>query len=304
MDIKEFFSLKNACLISVLVAIYSAAMNLAAFFYYNEYIYVALGIATCVLTWKYVSDIVVKWALFAVSSFAVVKGLPYIFHLHYFEDIVGKLLFIVICVLGIRKTNRWAGKIDIIIFLAIAFVPWILNCVQRHAIDFSHATATVIYDSVLLVPFVTYMLLFAISLKSTSDERLRKSTALSFLGTIGLLALFSVAIIIGLEYDDTADMWAYLFDGYDWLDNGATIIASFFAGCMMSAYFIQMFVKSRYTMRMICIPAIIGMISVGVLAAFTVGNAHTPYSITLGLERMSLGYAISSLGIYKLYKKL
>lgn len=304
MDLKEFLSLKNVCLVSVLMAIYAAARLCQTFFYYDEYIYVAFGIAACILAWRYISDIVVKWAFYAVSLYAVVNGLPYIFHFHYFENVLGILLFVVICVLGIRKSNSSVGKVDIIVFLAITLVPWIMNCVLRYVVDFSHATATVIYDSVLLVPFVAYILFFSISFKSTSDERLKKCITSSLLGAIGMLVLFSVAIVIGLEYDYTADMWMYHFDGYDWLDNEVTIIASFLAGCMMSAYFIFLFVKSRYTMRIICIPAIIGMIVVGILAAFTVGNAYFPESITRGLEYMSLGYAISSFGIYKLYKKL
>lgn len=305
LRINGFLSLKNACLLSVLVAIYAAARFFNAYSY-NEYIDIVIGVVAFVSARKYVSNIAVKWTLYAVSLCAIINDIFQIAHLYYHDPrgYVCFLFFAIICVLGIRKTNVGVEKADILIFMLITLLPWILNCVLRPLMDFSPTISTSIYSSVLLFPFVIYTLLFVISLRNTSDEGLKKSIVLSSLGCIGLLILFLTAIIIGLGYNDEADIWIYHFEGYDWLDTGVTIIATFFAGCMMSAYFIHLLIKSKYTMKAICIPAIIGMICVGILAAFTVGNTYRPESIMYGLERMLIGFIIASFGTYKLYKKL
>lgn len=304
----KFFSLKNVCLICVLVAVYAASGLINAFFNNlgYEYIHIAVGVVVCALAWKCVSNIAVKWTLYAVSLYAVINNLLQIFNLYCFDphSFVGILFFAVIFILGIRKTPNVCEKIDVAIIMAIVLVLWILNCLLRPILGPSPTASTTIYNFVMLLPFVAYLLLFVISFKSTSDKELKKSIALSLFGCMGLFILFFVAIIIGIGYDDSADIWTYHFDGYDWFDNEVVIMFSFFAGCLMSAYFIHLLIKSKYTMRTVCIPVIIGMICVGVLAAFTVGNVYRPESITYGLEYMSSGYAISSFGIYKLYKKL
>lgn len=295
----SFLSLKNTCLLCVLAVL--AAVGTV----FNDYLYLAfwgkllffliLVIALGVVTYKYIAATTVKWAMLATVAMTVVNLIPPIcydlfhsfsFDMHqYLWKGILTIVFIVVGVIGCRKITDRTERVSMGVFLAIGSVGlWLPMLIPYDAENFITGRLSFIA----LLPFVAYLLFFWVSLKETSDTRLRTSILLSILGCALMLAVLAITY-----YQICCDTYSFFDDStqaYIWL--------SLIAGCLMPAYPILLFVNTKYTLKSICIPMIAGMVGLGVLSAFVIGNAGRDGWF------MSFVFIIPSFGTYKFYKKL
>lgn len=306
----KFLSLKNTSLLCILVVLAVVGAVFNDYFYlefWGELLLFLLGvIAIGWAAWKYITHPVVKWAVLAVIAMSVVNLIPAVcydlFHSFPFDisQSVYKglltIVFLMTGVFGIRKITNKTERISMTAFLVIGGIGlWLRLLIPcNDESNNIYSLGFTITNLMSLLPLVAVLLFFVASLNETSDRRLRKSILSSMLGCLVLLSLLA-----GTEYYRKAYDFSF-YDGYGWLSTDVAIISAFISGCLMSVYFIHLFIKSRYTMKSVCIPTMLIMVCLGVLSAFIMGNGWSDGFMLLEL----ICFIIASFGMYKLYKKL
>ena len=164
-------------------------------------------------------------------------------------------------------------------------------------------------DISLLVFSITLIGFFCVSALDTNDKTTRNISILAGLGAL-VMMLYNVENIVWYFCDKPqTDVW-YSWVDYDkdkypvfdfCMEYSRMFTWSLFVGCaLMLAYFVYLFKRSNFTLKAICLPAIVTFVLIGLLS----NGVHSSVGVFVYKYDTSIVYTLFAFSFYKLNKKL
>ena len=264
---------------------------------YNDYVLIILSVITCI---RKIDDVALKTLCFSVIMSSALGVVSYYYNQYYIfsiqENIGGEMYYaiwffvsLLPLIYSLIKKHDLLGKIGVAV-IVVALIP---SLFYVFTVDIS-----LIVFSTVLVGF------FLVSAFDTNDSTTRNISILAGLGAL-IMMLNNIENVVWYFCDKPQlDGW------YSWIDYdkdkfpvfsfcmkyNRMFTWSFFVGCaLMLTYFAHLFKRSNFTLKAICLPAIIAFVLIwGVHSS--VGFLNHNFDVIV--------YILFAFSFYKLNNKL